>query len=89
MVKKAKKPAENVKKSQNVEEKVHELEQELQIRIEDNAELYRQLCNFKNQLKEAHDVIKEYSKLENLMNFALGIREKGSAQKYLEKWGVK
>lgn len=90
MVKKAKKPAENVKKSHNLKEnsrlvrktdesvdKIHELEQELQIRIEDNAELYRQLCNAQNQIKEANKVIKYFAKTK------IGKRQKDGTYVYM------
>lgn len=42
-------------------QKIHELEQELKIRIEDNAELYTKLCNALNQLNEANEVIKYFA----------------------------
>jgi len=53
-------------------QKIHELEQELKIRIEDNAELYTKLCNalmqierLQEQLNEANDVIKKYGQFNN------------------------
>lgn len=39
-------------------QKIHELEQELKIRVEDNAELYTKLCNALNQLNEANELLK-------------------------------
>ena len=61
--------------------KIHELEQELKIRTEDNAELYAKLCNALVQLNEANDTI-------------IGMIGAGSYQAdemgkaYFKKWGV-
>ena len=41
-------------------QKIHELEQELKIRIDDNAELYTKLCNALVQLNEANEILKVY-----------------------------
>lgn len=41
-----------------LEKKCHELEEELQQRIDDNAELYTKLCNALNQLNEANEILK-------------------------------
>ncbi len=51
--------------------------------------LETEIARLQEQLNEANEVIKGYSKLESLMNCALGKREKSPAQKYLEKWGLK
>lgn len=62
-------------------QKIHELEQELKIRIEDNAELYTNLCNALMQLNEANDCIN--SAQISLRGYMLKINE------YKKKWGVK
>ena len=57
---------------------IHELEQELQIRTEQNAELYAKLCNALMQLEEANKLIKDYWD-----EYPVVVKD------YLEKWGVK
>lgn len=72
-------------------QKIHELEQELKIRIEDNAELYKKLCNALMQLNDANELIKRYkgvfswcaSNIHGGQNFEKDIQE------YIKKWGVK
>lgn len=52
--------------------------------------LQEQIKQLKEQLQEANEVIKGYSKLEDLMECSLGTTYKTPpANKYLEKWGVK
>lgn len=52
-------------------------------------EQYKDYLRSKEQLNKANEVIKGYSKLESLMNCALGKCEKSPAQDYLKKWSVK
>ena len=65
-----KKTVQDVKKSHNRNEnnefvqKMHNLEQELQIRTEENEKLYGQLCNAQKQIEEAKEVIKLYAETE-------------------------
>lgn len=47
-----------MEKENDYVQKIHELEQELKIRIEDNAELYAKLCNALVQLNEANEILK-------------------------------
>lgn len=63
------------------QERIHELEQEIKIRIDDNASLYAKLCNALNQLNEANDCIN--SAQISLRGYMLKISE------YKKKWGVK
>ena len=71
------------------EDRIRELEQELEIRINDNADIYAKLCNALMQLEEANEVIKKYSKLEDLMSCAIGLSyEEPPAKNYLKKWSV-
>lgn len=49
---------------------------------------YFDFKRLQEQLNEANEVIKGYSKLESLMNCALGKCEKSPAQDYLKKWKV-
>lgn len=60
------------------EKKIHDLEQELQIRTEQNADLYSKICNAIVQINEANEVIKKLYK------------ESGNpiGCDYLEKWDV-
>lgn len=44
---------------------------------------------FEERLKEAEEIVKQQSKYEDLIHFASAINEKGPAQEYMEKWGVK
>lgn len=61
-----------------IEEKEHQI-----------ADLSKKVERLQEQLEEANEVIKGYSKLESLMNCALGPIEICPSQKYIEKWGVK
>lgn len=49
-----------MEKENDYVQKIHELEQELKIRTEDNAELYAKLCNALVQLNEANEILKVY-----------------------------
>lgn len=51
--------------------------------------LQQQIERLQEQLAEANEVIKGYSKLESLMNCSFGPTENCPSQKYIEKWGVK
>ena len=66
-------------------QKIHELEQELKIRIEDNAELYTKLCNALMQLNDATVII---SRFKRITPYAPGGKylEK-DIQEYIKKWG--
>lgn len=72
-------------------QKIHELEQELKVRVEDNAELYTKLCNALNQLNEANEVIKHIKLLKIKTNDCEMTIEAicPEAEQYLKKWGVK
>ena len=78
-----------MEKENDYVQKIHELEQELKIRIEDNAELYTKLCNVLNQLNEANKLLKTagYGSKEN--TFPLPYVCPEECRNYLEKWGVK
>lgn len=75
-----------------IEDRTHELEQELQIRTEQNADLYAKLCNALMQLEEANDVIKGYADAYKkypdgtMMTFVVN---KHPAHHYLDRWGIK
>ena len=73
------------------EDRIYELEQELEIRTNDNADLYARLCNALMQLDEANTIIKEYSH-DDFYTKGGGRYENPNpffARKYLKKWGVK
>ena len=78
-------------------QKIHELEQELKIRVEDNAELYTKLCNALMQLKEANEVIKITNRVSGNIDLSQMVYEDRrkvdgitmQTGSYLEKWGVK
>lgn len=80
------------KENKCLQEQLKETQQELQIRINDNADMYAKLCNTLMQLEEANDIIKEYvettPKVPNdgwhIPNYNLD-----NAECYLEKWGIK
>lgn len=57
--------------------------------LNQRKELEQKVQRLQEQLNEANEVIKGYSKLESLMNCALGPTENCPSQKYIEKWGVK
>lgn len=63
-------------------DRIHELEQELKIRTEQNEELYGKLCYLEGRFKEASEVL---LKSQNMKN---SDRNNYIAQ-YLLKWGIK
>lgn len=77
---------------ERLQEQLKETQQELQIRINDNADMYAKLCNVLMQLEEANQIIKWYNSLENLLIDGgwqlLTGQKKGTAEKYLKKWRV-
>lgn len=86
-----------MEKENDYVQKIHELEQELKIRIEDNAELYTKLCNALMQIEEANKVIKIYGTpiyIERHRDEKCIVTEKvpytdtQPAEQYLKKWGV-
>lgn len=60
---------------ESLQEQLKETQQELQIRINDNADMYAKLCNALMQLEEANNIIKQYCFYEY-------------GKPYLKKWGV-
>lgn len=79
-------------------QKIHELEQELKIRIDDNAELYTKLCNALMQIEEANKLIKLYGtpiQIERyrdekcIVTERVPYTDRQLAEQYLKKWGVK
>ena len=75
-----------------LQEQLKEKQQELQIRINDNADMYAKLCNALMQLEEANDVIKGYADAYKkypdgtMMTFVVN---KHPAHHYLDRWGIK
>ena len=86
------------------DDEIKELKQELEIRINDNAELHAKLCNALLQLEEANKVIKHYA-YSNIGfqqedgTYIVAAEQKGCgvvktvydprpAKQYLEKWEV-
>ena len=59
-------------------DKIHELEQELQIRTEQNANMYAKLCNALMQLDEANAII-----------LSLIDSRSTAVETYIKKYGVK
>lgn len=66
----------------NLQYEIMDLKQELQIRTEQNAELYAKLCNALMQLEDANRVITSY-----IRNFPL--EKYGPAESYCDRWKVK
>ena len=60
------------------EDRIHELEQELEIRTNDNADLYARLCNTLMQLDEANAII-----------LSLIDSRSSAVEAYFKKYGVK
>lgn len=68
-----------------IEDRIKELEQELEIRINDNADLYSKLCNALMQLEDANKIMKKYAETET----DDWIDSRMPAESYLKKWEVK
>ena len=64
---------------------IHELEQELQIRTEQNADLYAKLCNALMQLEEANKaIIDSYEEALYCESWEIP-----AAKEYIDKWRIK
>ena len=61
---------------------MRDLQQELEIRTNDNAELYAKLCNALVQIEDANKIMKKLSIWKNTYGKELVCR-------YIKKWGVK
>lgn len=61
---------------------IHELEQELQIRTEQNADLYAKLCNALMQIEEANRII-------GIIGCQCKHDDMQMCIDYCKKWGVK
>lgn len=76
--------------------KIHELEQELKIRIDANADLYAKLCNSLNQIEEANKVIKKINRMSGNVDLSpLPYKDRRKVDgitiqtyEYIENWGV-
>lgn len=77
------------------EKKIHDLEQELQIRTEQNADLYSKICNAIVQITEANETIKKAAEScpdKNTILCSLppkpsaGMETYTTLKNYLEKW---
>lgn len=66
-----------VSREKELEEKVRDLQQELQLRIEDNSKQHVTICNLQKQLDDAVDALYQYIQI-------YGVEKKCS--KYLERW---
>lgn len=66
------------------EDRIHELEQELKIRTEENAELYSKLCNALKELEETKRRIQIYDE-HNKKNFELFNQVSKTAQEMEKK----
>lgn len=75
---------------------LRDMEQELKIRTEQNAELYAKLCNALTQIEEANKVIKKTNSMSgnvDLSKLSYQDRRKvdgitSQTYEYLKKWGV-
>ena len=77
---------------------IRDLKQELQIRTEQNAELYAKLCNALMQIEEANEVIKlygtpiyieKYRDEKCIVTETIPYTDPTQAKDYLKKWNVK
>lgn len=66
--------------------KNHELEQELEIRINDNAELYIKLCNALMRLQEANEILFDFMCHPYPQPITYEMREK--LEKYHKKYEI-
>lgn len=75
---------------------LRDMEQELKIRTEQNAELYAKLCNALTQLEEANKVIKKINSMSGNVDLSpLPYKDRRKVDgittetyEYLKKWGV-
>ena len=77
---------------ERLQEQLKEVQQELQIRINDNADMYSKLCNALMQLEEANNIIKKYVEtIPKVPNDGCHIPNYNfdNAECYLKKWGIK
>ena len=71
--------------------KCFQLEEDNSALMAINKDMCKEIERLQEQLKEANDVIKWYDGLENILigwEMCTG-QPKGTAKKYLKKWGVK
>ena len=79
-------PVPSYDEDKKLQEQLKETKQELQIRINDNADMYAKLCNALMQLEEANAIIKD------MRPFIQGSMKRETFARilnYEEKWGVK
>lgn len=81
-----------------LQEQLKEVQQELQIRINDNADMYAKLCNALMQLEEANNTLKKIaiamacdpSDIKVIIpEYCVEQDVLDNCNKYFEKWGVK
>lgn len=74
-----------------LQQELRDMEQELKIRTEQNAELYAKLCNALVQLNEANEILKHMRILQVQTEKETITMEIKCAEieQYLKKWGVK